>query len=343
GKRDQRLLSLGFPRLGSLGLGYMSCDCVHQWRTQAIIGLKAELPQARPDSIHLLRLDAGLDHGRHERRKARRRPAALLEQFRMDEIETVERMALVLDTPVHMRTADLAGMTLDHRRRVDDLKLVAVFEHGYVLTRYNGDDRKSCALGLPAFGAPTSVVVRDVALDGHLDGAVLALANQGAAGKVACTLLHAVVDPWVNLSVHGLSSLCLTSVLVDDDRADRLACMHQVKTLVDILELEDVSNHRINLNPSVHVPVDDFWDVGSAACAAERSTLPDAASDQLERPGCDFLAGLRDADDYGNSPSAMAALKGLAHDGGVACAVEAEIGAAVGQRDQVLDQIAADL
>src|SRR5262249_10717179 len=92
-------------------------------------------------------------------------------------------------------------------------------------------------------------------------------------------------------------------------------------------------------NLSVHVPVDDFRNVGAAAGAAERGAFPDAAGHELEGPGGNFLAGLRDADDDGDAPAAMAAFQRLAHYGGVAGAVEGVVGAAVGQRDQVLDDV----
>lgn len=45
--------------------------------------------------------------------------------------------------------------------------------------------------------------------------------------------------------------------------------MHQVETLVDVLELQGVGDHRVDLDLAVHVPVDDFRHVGTATCAAE--------------------------------------------------------------------------
>ena len=89
----------------------------------------------------------------------------------------------------------------------------------------------------------------------------------------------------------GLSSLCLTFVELEyDDRADRLALVHQIESLVDFLQLEDVGDHRIDLDFSVHVPVDDLRDVGAPARAAKRSAFPNPAGHELERAGRDFLA-----------------------------------------------------
>jgi hypothetical protein len=53
----------------------------------------------------------------------------------VDEIKTVEWMPLVFNPPLHVRAAYLAGMPLNHRRRVDDVQLVAVLKHGQILAR----------------------------------------------------------------------------------------------------------------------------------------------------------------------------------------------------------------
>jgi hypothetical protein len=58
----------------------------------------------------------------------------------------------------------------------------------------------------------------DVALDANLDRLVMAFANKGSASEIAGTLLHAVIDRWVDVNVHGPILLwCLISGLVDDD------------------------------------------------------------------------------------------------------------------------------
>src|SRR5206468_5987388 len=104
-----------------------------------------------------------------------------------------------------------------------------------------------------------------------------------------------------------------------------------------------MGDHRIDLDLSVHVPVDDFRYISAPARAAERGAFPDAAGDELERSGGDFPAGFGDADDDGDAPAAMAAFQRLAHDRDVAGAVESEVGAAVGEPNEVLDDIAGDL
>src|ERR1700761_5766291 len=104
--------------------------------------------------------------------------------------------------------------------------------------------------------------------------------------------------------------------------------MHQVEALVDVLELEGVGDHRIDLNFPVHVPIDDFRHVGAAASAAECRTFPNPTGNELEWPGGNFFAGFGNADHYRDAPAAMASLQRLAHHGGVAGAIESEVGAA---------------
>src|ERR1700736_788778 len=146
------------------------------------------------------------------------------------------------------------------------------------------------------------------------------------------------------------SSFCLTLLglerdfdLEHDDRTDRLALVHQIESLVDVLKLEDMGNHRVDLDLAIHVPVDDFRHVGPASRATERGALPDPAGDELERPRSNLLAGFRHANHDRYAPAAMTGFQCLTHHGGIAGAVEGVIGAAVGQRDQMLDDIAIDL
>src|SRR5258708_4591531 len=178
-------------------------DVIHQCRRQAIIGLESEFLEARSDRWQLGRLDAGLDHRGHKRGKSRSGRAAFGEQFGMDEVETIERMALVLDAAVHMGTANLASMPLDRRRRVDHAQLIAVLKNGHVVARDDRDHRKGCSFGFPALGATAGVIVGDIALDADLDRLVRALADEGSAGKVAGALLYSAVNRWVDMNSHG--------------------------------------------------------------------------------------------------------------------------------------------
>jgi len=66
-------------RSGGLGFGDMRRDCIHQRWRQTIIRLEPQFLEACPDTRHLIRLDAGFDHRRYERRKSRSCRALLLE------------------------------------------------------------------------------------------------------------------------------------------------------------------------------------------------------------------------------------------------------------------------
>ena len=108
------------------------------------------------------------------------------------------------------------------------------------------------------------------------------------------------------------------------------------------LERQRVRDQVVDVDLAVHVPVDDLRHVGAAARAAERRALPDAAGDELERPRRDLLARAGDADDHRHAPAAVAALERLAHQLDVADALEAVVGAAVGELDEVRHEVALD-
>src|SRR5712671_6332149 len=120
-----------------------------------------------------------------------------------------------------MRAANLAGVPLDRRRGVDDLKLVAVFEHLHVVARDHGDYGKDRPVGLPAFGAATGVVVGDIARDRDFDRLVLAFADQGAAGEVARTLFHSIINGWVDMNSHR-PILLVFDILIQNTTTERI-------------------------------------------------------------------------------------------------------------------------
>ena len=66
-------------------------------------------------------------------------------------------------------------------------------------------------------------------------------------------------------------------LLINDDRADRFALVHQVEGIVDLLERHRVGDQIVDVDLALHVPVDDLRHVGAPARAAERRALPDAA------------------------------------------------------------------
>src|SRR5215469_4063971 len=110
--------------------------------------------------------------------------------------------------------------------------------------------------------------------------------------------------------------------------ADRFALSHQRESLIDVAERHRMRDHRIDLDPPVHVPVDDPWHVGAAARAAKSRTPPCAASDQLERARGNFLTRAGDADDDALSPAAVTAFERRPHQTDVADTFKRVIGAA---------------
>src|SRR5471030_1056868 len=131
----------------------------------------------------------------------------------------------------------------------------------------------------------------------------------------------------------------MCSSLEGDDRADRLAFVHEVEGVVDLLDRHHVGDQRVDVDLLVHVPVDDLRHVAPAFGATEGRTHPRAAGDELERARGDLLARARDADDHRLAPAAVAAFQRLPHQLGVADALEGIVRATVCQLDEVRDEI----
>src|SRR6056297_2470162 len=129
---------------------------------------------------------------------------------------------------------------------------------------------------------------------------------------------------------------------VDHDAADRFARMHHVETLVDLVELERMGDHRVDLDLAVHVPVDDLWHIRAPARATEGGAFPDAAGNQLEGAGGDLGTGRGHADDDRFAPALMRGFERCAHHADIAGGIEGVIAAAAGQRHEMRDQIALD-
>ena len=117
--------------------------------------------------------------------------------------------------------------------------------------------------------------------------------------------------------------------------------MHQIETFVDAIQRQGVGDQIVDVDFAVHVPIDDFRHVRATACTAECGAFPDSTSDKLERTGGDFRARRRDADDDRHAPALMGGFQRLAHGSDVADGLERVIGAALGQLDQVVDDIIA--
>src|SRR5690606_8154431 len=67
-----------------------------------------------------------------------------------------------------------------------------------------------------------------------------------------------------------------------DDRADALAFMHQVESLVDVFEPHRMRDHRVDLDVAVHVLLDHARKLTAALDAAESAAAPHAAGHELE-------------------------------------------------------------
>src|SRR5689334_15462324 len=129
----------------------------------------------------------------------------------------------------------------------------------------------------------------------------------------------------------SIPSSLFVSWLESDHGANRLALVHEIESVIDLVDRHHVRDEVVDVDLLVHVPVDDLRHVGAPARATEGRAFPDASRHQLERPRLDFLAGARDADDDGHAPAAMAALERLAHEVDVADTLEAVVRATISQ------------
>src|SRR3954447_11396706 len=95
---------------------------------------------------------------------------------------------------------------------------------------------------------------------------------------------------------------------VNHHRPDPLAAANQIEAVVYFLERQHMRDQIIDVDLSVHVPIDNPRHIGPAACAAKRSAHPGPPSHQLEWPRGNLLPRAGDANDDGLAPAAMRAL-----------------------------------
>src|SRR4030095_752450 len=124
----------------------------------------------------------------------RRRPALLGREFRMNEVQSIKRVILVVDAPVHVDAASGARVALDDGIRVDDLELVLVRRHPEIVARRHCNLRKERPARFPAPRTTANVVVRGLTLDRYGDLVVGTLAGQRATGEVCRRGLDTVVN-----------------------------------------------------------------------------------------------------------------------------------------------------
>ena len=100
-----------------------------------------------------------------------------------------------------------------------------------------------------------------------------------------------------------------------------------------------MGDHLVDIDFSLHVPVDNLRDVRSASCTAERGTSPRPSGHQLERSRRNFLPCAGHPNDAALTPSLMTALESLAHDIHVADALKTVINTATSHLNQVIDHV----
>ena len=195
---DQAALS------GSLGLGFchVGGDGIHQRGRQAVIGFEPEFLEPGPDPAHRPRLDPGLDHRGHECRKAgAAEPLSVNSSGWMKSARRTGAPCSRCGRTCGCRTPCRRGAGSPPRRRSHAAcrRSPARFtlSRGTTATTEN-----TAPSGFQHLVQPQAWLWATSPLMPTLTGLVLALAHQRAAGKAARTLLHSVVDRWVDMNSH---------------------------------------------------------------------------------------------------------------------------------------------
>src|SRR5665213_400511 len=200
----------------------------------------------------------------------------------------------------------------------------------------------------------------NVTLDGNGYRVFRAFAGERAPGEISRALLYALIDGRMNRNSHDEpliserllprsnsraparragARLAPNDPLKRHDAADRFTAVHELESVVDLLDRHHMGDEVVDIDLLVHVPVDNARHLGTATDTAECRAFPDAPGDELERPGADFLAGAGDANNHRYAPATMRALERLTHEVDITHALEAVIGPTVGECNQVRDEV----
>src|SRR6476659_7850742 len=101
------------------------------------------------------------------------------------------------------------------------------------------------------------------------------------------------------------SSLLVSWLLEGNHGANGFALVHEIESVIDLVERHHVRDEIVDVDLLVHVPVDDLRHVGATTRAAKCRSFPHAARHELERTRLDFLARAGDTDDDRHAPAAV--------------------------------------
>jgi hypothetical protein len=119
----------------------------------------------------------------------------------MDKIQPVKGMTFILNAAIHVNTTRLAGMSLNSSLRIDHTQFIYILCDGEFIAGHYSNDGKFRVTGLPTFRATASVIMRDLAFNGHYNGIFCAMALQYATCKLLLTRLKPAID-------HGMKRDC---------------------------------------------------------------------------------------------------------------------------------------
>src|SRR5882724_13305394 len=95
----------------------------------------------------------------HEAGKFSQRPAPRRCQFRVNEVDTIKMVPIILHAAVKMRAATAACVTLDFLRQINYSQLLTILHDLETASCHNGRLCEQRATRFPAFTAATQMVV----------------------------------------------------------------------------------------------------------------------------------------------------------------------------------------
>ena len=97
-------------------------------------------------------------------------------------------------------------------------------------------------------------------------------------------------------------------------------------------------DQTINIDPAIHIHVDDAGHIRPPACAAKSGPAPDAPRHELERTCADLCASGGNPDNHTFAPALMCAFERRTHHVRIANTFERIIRAAAGQFNEMPDK-----
>src|SRR5215469_3059914 len=93
----------------------------------------------------------------------------------------------------------------------------------------------------------------------------------------------------------------------------RFAFVHQIKGIIDTFQRHSMRDQIVDIDTTLHIPIDYFRNISPALRATKGSTFPGTPGHELERSCGDFFTRAGDSDNHGGTPTALTTFQSLPH------------------------------